>query len=396
MTQQDIVFEVRRLLSDNSITWDSIKMDADHAIIKINSYLGADYPMMSDILQYHLHRYTMKDSEGVDRFIFPVKYIHTVVIPYIASEVLARDEEFTTIYNKYVMDFENGLFDMFQNEYNRVPLAFRQDSDIGVFFTSDNPKHVVHEQRDETLPEFSFKIYYHFNENEYPNSEEFTTDNEKYKYKSNIIVKDSTIQSFINNIYYYQFLGWTEDPLETVSLISPGHIIEEVMHDIHLYAVWKKQCVLTVDNNYHLKPNNDLSSIFDKVRTLIIPEYVNGKYFEYIDTSIKNFNNLTLLVLPNSSVTILSGALNIKTLSSIVFPKYDYLHDRPKVILNSNCIKGTSIISLHIPVSVREIKSSAIMSVPFITCELNSKPIEWENNWTDTNEDNIKWGVINV
>ena len=46
-------------------------------------------------------------------------------------EILARDEEFTTIFNKYAAEVEEGLFNMFQNEFNRA--FFLDKSDQGAF-----------------------------------------------------------------------------------------------------------------------------------------------------------------------------------------------------------------------------------------------------------------------
>ena len=140
MRQIDIINELNKMVIGYNITWDMIKYDADRAIMKINAHLGAEYPMMSEIMLSPEHRYVLS-YKNVDTPIFPERYILTVVIPFIATEVLARDEEFTTIYNKYAMDFENGLFDMFQNEFNRVPLVFRQDPDIGVFFDKGIKEH---------------------------------------------------------------------------------------------------------------------------------------------------------------------------------------------------------------------------------------------------------------
>lgn len=399
MTQQDIVFEIRRMLSDNSITWDDIKIDADRAIVRINAHLGADYPMMSDIMQYYLHKYTMIDSNGTEQHIFPKKYIYTVVLPYIASEVLAREEEFTTIYNKYVMDYENGLFDMFQNEYNRVPLAFRQDSDIGVFFSSDNPKHVIHKKRDDTLPEFTFRIYYHFNESEYPNETTFTFDDNKYGYDKQAYVKDSTVKSYINSIYYYSFRGWTKDPLDISTIIHPGDLIKNIKHDIHLYAVWNKICLLDVSNGNRLIANSDTISslVFDNVRTLVIPEFINGKTFTHIPSSFSSvFKNLISLVLPRCNLTLEAGSLNITSLTDLVFPKYDYLHEKPKYILNSDCIKNTSVHQLYLPYSIEQIDTNAINNVPYIACEVdeNNIPNKWYTGWYTGTDVTVRWGVI--
>ena len=165
----------------------------------------------------------VKELKGVERPIFPERYILTVVIPYIASEVLARDEEFTTIYNKYVMDFENGIFDMFQNEYNKVPPVFRQDSDVGVFFTEGTPEYV--KQKEKPVFDFSFNVYYDFNFAEYYNTQKFTTDLSKYPFGGSVIVKDSTVQEFISGIYLRLF---------NIVLTYPSCLASSIVSSIYL------------------------------------------------------------------------------------------------------------------------------------------------------------------
>ena len=50
MTRDEIVASVNRLSVGYNVTWHEIAEDADEAIHRINSYLGAEYPLMSDIL----------------------------------------------------------------------------------------------------------------------------------------------------------------------------------------------------------------------------------------------------------------------------------------------------------------------------------------------------------
>jgi hypothetical protein len=133
LTQQNIVDRLNQLTLRYNLTWSDIKYDADKAIIRINDFLGAKFPLMSDVLLSPQSTYTARVDE-VDTPFFNESYIHSVVIPFIAMEVLARDEEFTTIYNKYATEVEEGLFSMFQREFNKVPLVFRQSPmDGGIF-----------------------------------------------------------------------------------------------------------------------------------------------------------------------------------------------------------------------------------------------------------------------
>ena len=195
MTQQDIVNQLNRLAVGYNITWEDIKYDADRAIMNINNRLGAKFPMMSQVLVGSNVSYELDTAYGSVPIIDD-KYILTVIIPFIASEVLARDEEFTTIYNKYLMDYENGLFDMFQYEFNRIPLAFRQSKDVGVFFGYDTPQRKIHDTIEKNLPLFKFKIYYHLNV-DYNTLDNFTFDNNLYDYGVDITVKAPTVTQVI-------------------------------------------------------------------------------------------------------------------------------------------------------------------------------------------------------
>lgn len=388
MTQQDIIHELNRLVVGYNLNWDTVKTDADRAIMKINAYLGAEYPMMSKIMVSPKHRYTIK-LKGVERPIFPERYILTVVIPYIASEVLARDEEFTTIYNKYAMDFENGLFDMFQNEYNKVPPVFRQDSDVGVFFTEGTPEYV--KQKEKPVFDFSFNVYYDFNFDEYYNTQKFTTDLSKYPFGSTAVVKDSTVQEFISGIYAYTFKGWSRDKFTPNVIYSVGDTITDITEDIYLYAVWEKDCVLKVTNNkLEIKPE-----YISKVKYLNIPAHIEGVRFSSIASNFaKDASNLVSVTLPNVDFTIEAHAFSNATLTELVFPDYDYLRNKPSIVIQSGAIHNTSIMNLYIPYSVATITVSGISGVPYIQCEVDPRPESYHTNFANTYT-KIEWGVPN-
>ena len=395
MTQQDIVNELNRIVIGYNITWDKIKVDADKAIMKINAHLGAEYPMISQIMIAPHHRYTLKIN-GMDTPIFPERYLHTVVIPYIATEVLARDEEFTTIYNKYAMDVENGLFDMFQNEFNKVPLVFRQDKDVGVFFAPGIKEHKIHEQRNVELPEFKFNVYYHFNMKGYTPDRPFTSDIKKYDYNSNVIVKAPTFDYFINGIYYYEFLGWTLSPDDN-ELIAVDTVVP-VLSDIHFYAKWQKTCMLTVDN---LGAVRVVSGYEDKVTCLSIPRFIEGKLVKIIPESFaSNCPNLLTVILPRTSLTISNNAFRgCANLYRLILPEYDYLRDYPNVSIGSNIIQYTNIDYIYIPYSVTTMGDNALINdnLKKIQCEIESAPASWSLLWAGSDLDQVKieWGVAN-
>ena len=395
ITQQDMIDELNRIVIGYNITWDAIKNDADRAIMKINAHLGAEYPMMSAVMLSPRHRYTIK-CDGIDHPIFPERYILTVVIPFIATEVLARDEEFTTIYNKYAMDFENGLFDMFQNEFNKVPVEFRQDKDVGVFFSKDIAEHKIHEERDAQLPKFLFNVYYHFNHDYYPSTKPFTIDTKKYKYGESVTVLEPTISKFIQGIDCYEFLGWALDTNTTV-VHQANDKINNIHSDVHLYARWKVTCVLNISNGV-LSINPTYAQ---DVTTLIIPPYVKGQHVEVIAQGFdQDAINLISVKLPRNNLTISTDAFTQPSLHQLILPSYDYLRDFPQdVRIQTDAIHGTSIPYLYIPYSISVISENAISGVLKIQCEIESNPSSWATNdadeitWTDCQH--IDWGVAN-
>ena len=391
MTQQDIINELNKMVIGYNINWDMIKYDADKAIMKINAHLGAEFPMMSTVMLSPNHRYTIK-YKHMDLPIFPERYILTVVIPFIATEVLTRDEEFTTIYNKYAMDFENGLFDMFQNEFNKVLPVFRQDPDVGVFFSKDTEEYKKHKLADTKLPDITYNVYYHFNE-EWADMEQFTIDPKKYKYGSSVIVKDSTLKEFIKGIYAYTFQGWTLEPNGS-TIISTDEEILNITTDIHLYAKWSKTCVL--NNNAGIITINPL--YITKVIDLNIPTIVQGIRVSTIGADFaKNATNLVSVTLPRAEITINSGAFESNSLQRLVLPSYDYLRDYPRTfIIKSGAINTPNMDYLYIPYSVSEIENLGIVGVKQVQCEIESKPSKWDDGWTDiTLDPNKDWGVVN-
>ena len=135
-TQSDLVHRLNQLTLRYNLTWYDISRDADNAITHINNFMGTKYPPMSVYMNRPDGTYRFRASKrNVE--IFPDRYIHSVVIPYIAIQILARDEEFTQVYQKYQQDLDDGLYQMFQNEFNRVPYEFRQNPDQGVSFSGE-------------------------------------------------------------------------------------------------------------------------------------------------------------------------------------------------------------------------------------------------------------------
>jgi len=137
MKRKEFIDELNRLTLRYNLTWDDVRTDADKAIGEINASLGANFPLLST-------RYLSDESiyadrvEGVDVPIIKDIYFHTVIVPYVALEILARDEEFTTIFSKFQQDLMKGKFQMFSNEFNHIPDIYKRTRVEGVFFPSNN------------------------------------------------------------------------------------------------------------------------------------------------------------------------------------------------------------------------------------------------------------------
>lgn len=137
MKRKDYIAELNRLTLRYNLTWDDVKSDSDKAIVQINQLLGANFPPLSE--RYLNDESTYTDRVGsVDVPIIKDAYFLTVIIPFVASEVLARDEEFTTIFSKYQQDLIQGKFQMFSNEFNNIPDVYKRTRAEGVFFPSNN------------------------------------------------------------------------------------------------------------------------------------------------------------------------------------------------------------------------------------------------------------------
>lgn len=139
MRRKQILDELNKLTLRYNLTWDDVKTVVDRAIEQINFLLGAEFPKATDILLHDDSTYTIR-VENEDIEIIKTMYFYSVVIPYVAMEILARDEEFTTIYSKHQQDYTDGKFVMFSNEFNNIPDRFKRKSNsgAGVFFPANN------------------------------------------------------------------------------------------------------------------------------------------------------------------------------------------------------------------------------------------------------------------
>lgn len=341
ITQQEIIDRLNQLTLRYNLTWYDIKYDADKAIAKINAYLGTKYPKMSSILISPTSTYTVGNTDAdageveVTVYeIFPEEHIHNVVIPFIAMEVLARDEEFTTIYNKYAHEVEDGLFTMFQKEFNRVPFVFRQNPDKGVFFPSDSAQGRIQRNRIEAdLPIYKFRVYYHINKGDIVLSSDtslrFTEDYTAYLYGTTAVIKGWDYQMLsYDGTKAYEFAGWMKNKNPaTINTYTVGSEVE-ILSDLHLYANWIVEDTLRVD---HMTGTVYIKDEFKKSLTnLIIPDYIGGTMITTIPTNFLHgtgnglgddyATHLEKIVLPKNLTRIEQRAFYRFNGTSIIFP----------------------------------------------------------------------------
>jgi hypothetical protein len=356
LTQQELVDRLNQLTLRYNLTWFDIKYDADKAINKINGFMGTKYPKLSlhmiGPLSTYSFPFTYTKEDGTtatnDYEIIKEEYFHSVIIPYIAMEVLSRDEEFTTIYNKYLTEMNDGLFDMFQKEFNSVPFEFRQNPNEGVFFGLDTAQGIIqHNERNLNIPTFKFRVNYYAHDNGIdlslgnisndPNNNivfdnQFITDPKAYAYDESATI---LYPSKNNNayIYYYsvdgatayQFNSWSRE----IKLSSAAYTevvgvptIVKMRSDLNLYAVWDKTPVLQIVTG------SSGTVVINAIHraalvNLVIPEYVNGIQVitiptDFITAPAATPTAITTITdklrgaihLPNSVNIISSGAFN--------------------------------------------------------------------------------------
>jgi len=397
LTQQELISRLNQLLLDYNIAWGDIRYDADKAIDKINSFLGTKYPKMSLVLISPTSTYTFR-SDGVEVEYFPEEYMHSVVIPYIATEILARSEEFTTIYNKYLAEIEEGLFTMFQKEFNRVPLAYRQDPDRGVFFASDNAiaaiKHNTVAAAD--LPIYKFSVTYHINNPNIvlPAGVEFVEDIRAYLYEDTYIIKgwNQDLLS-IDGTKVYKFVGWSRNINEvSEDSLVPGASFT-IMSDVNLYAIWDEVSTLniTVDGIVTIKNEYKAS-----LTTLIIPDIINGVIVRTIPTDFlidtrldpHHAEALETIQLPNYLTNIATQAFRNFKGSSIVFPETPIGITYQGISIATLAFQDTpSLESIILPTNITDIANQAFPVVGdkqmVIYCRAleQNKPDGWLNGW---------------
>lgn len=400
ITQREILTRLNRLVVGYAVSWDDIKYDADKAIDKINSFMGTVYPPMSKFLTHAEATYSVR-AGGVDYAIFPDVYILTIVIPYIAMEILARDEEFTTVFNKYATEVEENLFTMFQREYNRVPRAFLQNGDVGVLFPKTNKTETSKTYYGHNVPgkkptvvkptgqyqSFQFRINYHLNNPEVASIVRAPIDTFAYDYEGKVTVLDFNTQVFSNDgVYVYEFIGWM---LESINgkHIEPGTEFE-IISDVNLYARWNKFSTLTNSmGTVTIKPEYAA-----QLTQLILPTHLQGGL---ITTIPSNFTavavNLQKVYLPQSIKLISSYAFSGYLGTDIIFQETG-----ENITIRFSAFRDLeNVRHIIIPKRVNEIKRNAFegdgltIHVRYLQHNI---PEGWETFWANPIHSTIEWG----
>jgi hypothetical protein len=422
LTQQELVDRLNQLTLRYNLTWFDIKYDADKAIHKINNFMGTKYPKLSEILINPSATYTINTSETytdveenvlerpVSYEIIKEEYFHSVIIPYIAMEVLSRDEEFTTIYNKYLTEMQEGLYDMFQKEFNKVPFEFRQDPMQGVFFEIDSAlgKH-QHNERNLNIPTFKFRIKYFANKNDIVLAESFTTDLKSYTYDEEAVVLFWPKTTKLYSSDYskiYTFEGWSRaaniNQVAFVEPVAPAVTTIKMKENISLYALWSEQSTLTVGTT-GLRIIQIQAQHRPSIENLVIPNYVNGLEPLTVPTNFVLFNQpaletdrLKAIYLPTSIITLQSNAFT--QFQGTVIKLNEGLEN-----IGSNAFAQTpNLTEIIIPSTVKNISVGAFPVVPnkYLVIKVrlleNNIPDTWLPGWYSASTSNytvkIIWG----
>jgi len=412
LTQQNMLDRLNQMAIRYNLTWYDIQYDADKAIAKINAFLGTSYPGMSSVLLSPESTYSVR-TDGVDIPIIHDEYIHSIVLPFIAMEVLSRDEEFTTIYNKYANEVEEGLFTMFQREFNRVPLVFRQQPDQGVFFASDSALAEVQRNKIADLPVFKFRVIYHINNANIALTAglKFVEDTRAYLYNDIATIKGWNIELLsTDNTTAFRFLGWNRGPNQvSEELLVVGSTLKMVS-DVHLYARWEETPTLTniagvVSIKDVYKPSLTYLVIPDVVNNMIVKEIATNFLIDSDPTKERHAVNLMNITLPKYLTKIQSSAFNGFQGTEIILPETEVSMTYPGIVIENAAFANTpNLRNITIPSNVMTMRGTPFPVVPNKTMRIKCRrlganvPEGWNLAWyaetsvADNYNVYVEWG----
>jgi hypothetical protein len=409
LTQERLIRRLNQLTLRYNLTWFDIEFDADKAIAKINNFLGTKYPKLSTVLtspestytitKFYQYAYVVSSVQYkadtvaelqllvtaaggpnpmIEDSIIELKneyeiikeeYFHSIIIPYIAAEILARDEEFTTIYNKYVLEMQEGLYDMFQKEFNSVPFDFRQNPDQGVFFGLDTAQGITqHNERNLNIPTFKFTVNYYANNNDVliEPSNAVPQDLNGYAY-----LEEATVRYIPTTPYFstgfdkqYTFLGWARERISSASTYIPPAVVKiPMISDVNLYARWNSVATLLVEiltGTFRVTINALLRSSF---LNLIIPENIDGLAPVTIPSNFVNNSGGTLPSEANDKLTSVTLPSTIRFIESNAFRWFRgttiNLNEGITRIETNAFVETLKLVEIIIPASVQTIQQNA-------------------------------------
>ena len=380
LKQSDIVERVNRLAVGYTVHWDDIKYDADKAIIKINDFLGANFPPMSKILDRQEATYSVR---GVQ--IIKDQYILSIVVPFIAMEILARDEEFTTVFNKFAQDVDDALFSMFQREFNNIPSVFLQGGDVGVFFP--NTSSIAEGVSDKGIDVFRFSVQYTLNNANIVGTVRAPVDTTSYKYRDHFTVMDMPTREIISNdgIFVYKFVGWYgQDGRE-----YPVGTVYELLDDVILTARWEKFYTLSVNNHGLVSIKDPYVSL---IKNLNIPNHIEGRTVRRLTPGFFELSpQIESVRLPSTFQELDKPMVKDFKGSTLYFEPIGVPMSIASGTFESVCSNLKTII---IPKRVYAIGHNAFAHVDgrVVYCEIleQNKPQDWDMQWD--NGVRVEWG----
>jgi hypothetical protein len=417
LTQQELIDRLNQLTLRYNLTWFDIKYDADKAINKINNFLGTKYPKISEYMVSPNSTYSITTSKEVmvgdelveqntEYEIIKEEYFHSVIIPYIAMEVLARDEEFTTIYTKYNSELEDGLYNMFQKEFNKVPFEFRQNPDQGVFFEMDSALgKIQHNDRHNNVPTFKFKIHYIPNQSDLALPSTFVQDTKAYNYgeEATILFWPESTQVYSTDYNkVYTFVGWSRERNVNQAVYTVTNVTPVIMKEsLNLYGVWTPASTLSVGTTgERILTINSVHR--QSMQRLIIPEFVNGVRPLTIPQSFVSSNQ----VVPGDLLNYIALGTSIRVLNTNSFNNFQgteiILNEGLETIRAFSFANTPNLHEIIIPASVTTIETNAFpvisgkhLIIKTRVLEANV-PVGWQADWYAPSTSNytveIIWG----
>lgn len=185
-TRQQLVTRVNSLIYEGLYSWEDMKWEFDKAIAELNTTLVSTYPDFTSVLEFDTSKYSrtvipvdelpeIADSKlvyklnsnqklynyrlvkviagGADVYspfgdtgtaksarqaetmmwvevhedflnLLPSKVYHQFIIPYVVAQLLAREDEFGTLYQNNVTQYNDGLMNAFRDLLSSVPKEY--------------------------------------------------------------------------------------------------------------------------------------------------------------------------------------------------------------------------------------------------------------------------------